>query len=149
MGGRGGEQPLSAQRRSGDGVLHGNAQEAPPVSPPAHRRAGAEHAWRARRPYVDQEAEELLAVAVPTPANFAGQDEEALWPWLEQFWVAGLLAAACGLESRAVRAVCLVGWGALSCEGAHQSGVAAQSLPMRGSKKVKNAKQAKVESTRK
>ena len=25
-GGRGGEQPLSAQRRSGDGVLHGNAQ---------------------------------------------------------------------------------------------------------------------------
>jgi len=114
-----------------------------------HRRAGAEHAWRAGRPYVDQEAEELLAVAVPTPANFAGQDEEALWPWLEQFWVAGLLAAACGLESRAVRAVCLVGWGALSCEGAHQSGVAAQSLPMRGSKKVKNAKQAKVESTRK
>ena len=90
--------------------MHGNAQEAPPVSPPAHRRAGAEHAWRARRPYVDQEAEELLAVAVPTPANFAGQDEEALWPWLEQFWVAGLLAAACGLESRAVRAVCLVGW---------------------------------------
>ena len=32
------------------------------------------------------------------------------WPWLEQFWVAGLRAAACGLESRAVRAVCLVGW---------------------------------------
>jgi hypothetical protein len=43
----------------------------------------------------------------------------------------------------------LGGLGALSCEGAHQSGVAAQRLPMRGSKKVKNAKQAKVESTRK
>jgi len=76
-GGRGGEQPLSAQRRSGNGV--------------ARRRAGAEDTWRAGRPRVDQEAEELLAVTVPVPANFAAHDEEALWPRLEQFWVAGLL----------------------------------------------------------
>ena len=68
-GGRGGEQPLSAQRRSGNGV--------------ARRRAGAEHTWRTGRPRVDQEAEELLAVTVPAPANFAAHDEEALWPRLE------------------------------------------------------------------